>query len=70
MRKVDAVQEQNVDVRFISATHQKLRESVENGKLRQDLYYRLNVMELKMPALREMREDIPLIANAILTRLC
>lgn len=50
VRKVDAVQEQNVDVRFVSATHQKLSESVENGKLRQDLYYRLNVMELKMPA--------------------
>ena len=42
---------------------------MENGKFRQDLYYRLNVIELKMPALREMRDDIPLIAGNILARL-
>ena len=70
VRKVGATQEDNVDVRIISATHQKLSECVENGKFRQDLYYRLNVIEFKMPSLREMREDIPLIANAILIRLC
>ncbi|MEK7843102.1 MAG: sigma-54 dependent transcriptional regulator, partial [Pseudomonadota bacterium] len=70
VRKIGAAQEQNVDVRIISATHQKLSECVENGKFRQDLYYRLNVIELKMPALREISEDIPLIANAILARLC
>ena len=70
VRKIGAAQEQNVDVRIISATHQKLGECVENGKFRQDLYYRLNVIELRMPALREMKEDIPLIANAILARLC
>ena len=70
VRKIGAAQEQNVDVRIISATHQKLGELVENGKFRQDLYYRLNVIELRMPALREMQEDIPLIADAILARLC
>lgn len=70
VRKVGATQEDNVDVRIISATHQKLSERVENGKFRQDLYYRLNVIELKMPSLREMRADIPLLANAILVRLC
>ncbi|MCX7184548.1 MAG: sigma-54 dependent transcriptional regulator [Nitrosospira sp.] len=70
VRKIGSAQEENVDVRIISATHQKLSECVENGKFRQDLYYRLNVIELKMPALREISEDIPLIANFILARLC
>jgi len=69
VRKVGATQEDPVDVRIISATHQNLAGLVESGRFRQDLYYRLNVIELKMPALREMREDIPAIANAILARL-
>ncbi|MBI2313281.1 MAG: sigma-54-dependent Fis family transcriptional regulator [Betaproteobacteria bacterium] len=69
VRKVGATQEESVDVRILSATHQGLAEMVEAGKFRQDLYYRLNVIELKMPALREMREDIPPIADAILERL-
>jgi two-component system response regulator PilR (NtrC family) len=56
-------------VRIISATHQDLAACVESGKFRQDLYYRLNVIELKMPSLRNCREDIPLLANAILARL-
>ncbi len=70
VRKIGETKEENVDVRIISATHQKLSECIENGKFRQDLYYRLNVIALKMPALREMREDIPLIAKAILAKLC
>jgi len=69
VRKVGATQEDPVDVRIISATHQKLADCVESGKFRQDLYYRLNVIELKMPALREMRDDVPLIAGNILARL-
>lgn len=69
VRKVGATQEDPVDVRIISATHQALSNLVDTGKFRQDLYYRLNVIELKMPPLREMREDIPLIAQAILARL-
>ena len=69
VRKVGATQEDPIDVRIISATHQSLSSLVESGKFRQDLYYRLNVIELNMPPLREMYEDIPLIAQAILARL-
>jgi len=69
VRKVGATQEDPVDVRIISATHKKLSALVDAGEFRQDLYYRLHVIELSMPSLREMREDIPLIANAILERL-
>jgi two-component system response regulator PilR (NtrC family) len=69
VRKVGATQEDAVDVRIISATHKKLSALVDAGEFRQDLYYRLHVIELAMPSLREMREDIPLIANAILERL-
>ncbi len=68
VRKVGATQEESVDVRIISATHQNLNACVETGKFRQDLYYRLNVIELKMPPLREMREDVPLLAEAVLER--
>jgi two-component system response regulator PilR (NtrC family) len=56
-------------VRIISATHQKLAELVAAGRFRQDLFYRLNVIELTMPPLRECREDIPAIAASILERL-
>ena len=69
VRKVGATQEDPVDVRIISATHQKLGECVEAGKFRHDLYYRLNVIELRMPALREMREDIPQFVSALLDKL-
>ena len=68
VRKVGATTEENVDVRIISATHRSLADDVSTGKFRQDLYYRLNVIELAMPSLREMREDIPLLAAAILQR--
>ncbi len=70
VRKLGSTQEEYVDVRIISATHQKLTDRIDDGRFRQDLYYRLNVIELKMPALREMQDDIPLIANTILARLC
>jgi two-component system response regulator PilR (NtrC family) len=69
VRKVGATQEEPVDVRIISATHKKLGPLVDSGDFRQDLFYRLHVIELAMPSLREMREDIPLIANAILAKL-
>ncbi|HZR02915.1 MAG TPA: sigma-54 dependent transcriptional regulator [Burkholderiales bacterium] len=68
-RKVGSTQEDAVDVRIISATHQSLADCVESGKFRHDLYYRLNVIELRMPALRDMREDIPAIASAVLDKL-
>jgi len=69
VRKVGATQEDPVDVRIICATHQNLSQLVAAGKFRQDLFYRINVIQLAMPPLRECRDDIPLIANAILERL-
>ena len=69
VRKVGSTQEEPVDVRIISATHQGLATLVHAGRFRQDLFYRLNVIELKMPPLRECREDIDRIATAILERL-
>jgi two-component system response regulator PilR (NtrC family) len=69
VRKVGATQEEPVDVRIISATHQDLAQLVESGRFRQDLFYRLNVIELKMPPLRDCREDIPAIAASILERI-
>jgi two-component system, NtrC family, response regulator PilR len=69
VRKVGATTEEVVDVRLVSATHQNLAECVEKGKFRQDLYYRLNVIELRLPPLRERVDDIGLLADAILTRL-
>ena len=69
VRKVGATQEDPVDVRIICATHQNLAQLVAAGKFRQDLFYRVNVIQLAMPPLRECREDIPLIASAILERL-
>ena len=59
VRPVGATREVPVDVRVISATHQNLARRVEEGLFRQDLYYRLNVIELAMPPLRERAEDIP-----------
>jgi two-component system, NtrC family, response regulator PilR len=69
VRKVGATSEDPVDVRLISATHQNLAERVEQGKFRQDLYYRLNVIELHLPPLRERQDDISLLAEGILRRL-
>lgn len=70
VRKLGETQEKNIDVRIISATHKKLNKCIENGLFRQDLYYRLNVIELDMPPLRNMRDDIPLIADNVLERIC
>ncbi len=69
VRRIGATQEEPVDVRLISATHQNLAACVEQGRFRQDLYYRLNVIELSLPPLRERREDIALLSEAILLRL-
>jgi two-component system response regulator PilR (NtrC family) len=69
VRKVGATQEDPVDVRIICATHQNLASLVAAGRFRQDLFYRINVIELTMPPLRECREDIPVLAASILARL-
>ena len=70
VRKVGSASEEPVDVRIVSATHRKLKECVDSGSFRQDLYYRLNVIELRMPTLRERREDIPQLVEAALRRIC
>jgi two-component system response regulator PilR (NtrC family) len=70
VRPVGATQETAVDVRLISATHRDLAAEVREGRFRQDLFYRLNVIELRMPALREMPEDIGPLAGDILARRC
>ena len=69
VRPVGAQSEVTVDVRIISATHKALADLVEKGLFRQDLFYRLNVIELNLPPLRERREDIPLLADLVLTRI-
>ncbi len=69
VRKIGATSEDPIDVRIISATHQNLKDMVAASRFRQDLFYRLNVIELRMPALRECSDDIPLLARSILDRL-
>jgi len=69
VRKVGSTTEDPVDVRILSATHQDLGRLVAAGRFRQDLYYRLNVIELHVPSLRERSEDIAMLADVILDRL-
>ena len=69
VRKIGATAEEPVDVRIISATHQDLAQCVETGKFRQDLFYRLNVIELSVPPLRERADDLGVLTDAILKRL-
>jgi two-component system response regulator PilR (NtrC family) len=69
VRKVGSPTEESVDVRLVSATHQDLAALVAGGRFRQDLYYRLNVIELRVPPLRERLDDIEMLANAILARI-
>lgn len=70
VRVVGSTIEEAVDVRIISATHKNLNAMMEKGEFRQDLYYRLNVIQLKMPALRERPEDIPELTERLLVKLC
>ena len=67
--RVGGSQEVRVDVRAIAATHVNLQQAVADGKFREDLYYRLNVIEIRIPPLRERREDVPLLARHFLERL-
>lgn len=69
VRKIGATTEDPVNVRIICATHQDLKGLVAQERFRSDLFYRLNVIELRMPSLREYKEDIPLLAQTILKRL-
>ncbi|WP_426319276.1 sigma-54-dependent transcriptional regulator [Pseudoduganella sp. R-43] len=69
VRKIGATAEEPVDVRIISATHKNLEKLVENGLFRQDLFYRLNVIELRLAPLRERLDDLDELVEAILARL-
>jgi two-component system, NtrC family, response regulator PilR len=69
VRPVGEAREERVDVRILSATHKNLADLVALGQFREDLFYRINVIELRVPALRERRSDIREIADAILERL-
>ncbi len=69
IRPVGSQQESAIDVRLLSATHKDLARLVEAGDFRQDLYYRINVIELKVPSLKERAEDIPLFVAEMLARL-
>lgn len=59
-----------VDVRILSATNRDLKQSIENSQFREDLYYRLNVISIHVPPLRERKEDIPLLAKAFIQKSC
>jgi len=68
IRRVGGTEEETVDVRIIAATNQQLPEKITRGEFREDLYYRINVIPIQLPALRERREDIPLLASHFLQK--
>ncbi|WP_372971379.1 sigma-54 dependent transcriptional regulator [Marinobacter sp.] len=67
--RVGSNRTQSADVRVIAATHKHLEDMIESGDFREDLYYRLNVFPIEMPALRERVEDIPLLINELISRM-
>lgn len=69
VRAVGSQKEEPVDVRLLSATHKNLAKEVEQGRLRQDLYFRINVIELAVPPLRERRDDMPELTEALLHKI-
>ncbi|MGH8118994.1 MAG: sigma-54-dependent transcriptional regulator, partial [Gammaproteobacteria bacterium] len=69
IRPIGSTREIPIDVRILSATHADLKKLTETGKFRQDLFYRINVIELKVPPLRERREDIPLLVTFLLEKI-
>ena len=68
-KRVGGTEDISVDVRIIAATNKELEQEVIAGKFREDLYYRLNVIEIKMPPLRERREDVPILATHFLKKM-
>lgn len=70
VERVGSTQKTKLDVRVISATNSDLEERVRRGEFREDLYYRLNVIPIQLPPLRERREDIPLLAKHFLKKIC
>ena len=70
VRPLGSSQEDVVDVRIVSATHKELEAEVASGRFRQDLYYRLNVIVISVPPLRERPEDLPALCEALLGRIC
>ena len=69
VRSLGSTQEDAVDVRIVSATHRDLAADVQANRFRQDLFYRLNVIEILLPPLRERREDLPALCEALLARI-
>ncbi len=69
-RKVGGVEQLNSNFRLICATHKNLQEMVKKGEFREDLYYRISTFPIQLPALRERIEDIPLLVESILERIC
>jgi two-component system, NtrC family, response regulator PilR len=69
VRALGGTQEEAVDTRIVSATHHDLSAQAARGLFRQDLYYRLNVIEITLPALRDRREDLPQLTQALLARI-
>ncbi len=69
-RPVGASEEQPTDFRLLSATHKNLAQEVEESRFRQDLYYRINVIDVRVPSLRERLEDLPMLAANLLERIC
>ncbi|MEH6569730.1 MAG: sigma-54 dependent transcriptional regulator [Halioglobus sp.] len=69
VRPVGANEEEATDIRLLSATHKNLSSEVEAGRFRNDLYYRINVIDVDVPSMRERSEDIPDLANALLQRI-
>lgn len=70
IRRIGSNKETKIDVRIIAATHRPLEKMVEENKFREDLYYRLNVVPLHIPPLRKRIEDIPLLVNYLVRKIC
>ena len=68
VRRIGESKETPVDIRIVSATHKDLAKEVEAGRFRQDLYYRLNVVSITMPSLRELRDDLPMLIEHLLAK--